>query len=261
MTTPNGRRRVPGAVGPGIQPTQNAARAYERELRRTVLDPYVRRIQRRIDSAGQHYESIRQAIRNIPDDPSLAGLSDDAARAQAEALKAKHTREFERKMTRYLGVNVEPMLSDLGLERIMTAFVNENVDLIKTIPQRYHAKLARDLAQLAADAPFDQQQLRALLRDSYKSSGYNLRRLTRDQTNKLIGQFNEVRQVQVGIEQYVWQDSADQRVRPTHRDYNGQTYRWDTPPPEGHPGTPIQCRCIALPVLPDVPIRPAAPPS
>lgn len=262
MTTPRRRRQPrPGSEGPPIKPTLNSAYVYEREIRREVLDPFVRRMQYRLDQAGRNYQALREAIRAIPDDPSLQGLSDDLAGVQAEKLKAKHTAEFTRKMSRYLGVNVGPMMSDLGLENVMRQYIADNVDLIKTIPQRYHAALVRDLAQLATDAPFDQQELTRMLRKTYKSSGYNVRRLSRDQTNKLIGQFNGARQQQIGIAEYVWQTSEDERVRPTHVIKNGQTFRWDSPPPDtGHPGQDIQCRCVAIPVMPDVPIRPAAPP-
>ena len=257
MTTPN-----EGDIGPDIGPTVNSALQYERELRRTVLDPYVRRIQYRIDAAGNNYAAIRQAIINIPEDPALEGLSREEARRHAQRLKAKHTAEFTRKMSRYLGVNVGPFMNDLKLEGRMAQFLSENVRLIKTIPERYHAKLLNDLVALGIDRPFDQQALTRVLRSNYKSSGYNLRRLTRDQTSKLIGQFNQARQEQIGIIEYVWRTSQDERVRPTHVVKDGQLFRWDSPPPDtGHPGQDIQCRCRARPVIPSVPIRQAVPPG
>ena len=33
------------------------------------------------------------------------------------------------------------------------------------------------------------------------------------------------------------------------RALDGTTQRWDDPPSEGHPGEPINCRCVAEPVL------------
>ena len=55
-----------------------------------------------------------------------------------------------------------------------------------------------------------------LVREQYGASGYNARRLARDQTSKIAGQLNKVRQTGVGIEQYKWRTSQDNRVRPSH---------------------------------------------
>ena len=55
----------------------------------------------------------------------------------------------------------------------MVQKIAENVDLIKTIPERMHAGLKLRMEEALGTAPFDQQQLTGVLRDEYKSSGYN----------------------------------------------------------------------------------------
>lgn len=99
--------------------------------------------------------------------------------------------------------------------------------------------------------PFNQEDLRRVVREKGQSAGYNLRRITRDQTNKAIGNLTKARHEQLGIEQYVRRTAQDERVRPAHATLNGTTQRWDEPPAEGHPGQPIQCRCVAEPVIPE----------
>ena len=69
-----------------------------------------------------------------------------------------------------------------------------------------------------------------MLRDEYKSSGYNLRRITRDQTNKMTGQLNQIRQGQLGIKEFIWQTVKDERVRDEHVERDGVTYSWSSPP-------------------------------
>lgn len=61
-----------------------------------------------------------------------------------------------------------------------------------------------------------------------------------------------------------WIASLDDRVRPTHRRAHGQTRDWDEPftvdgeelmyprDPGGSPGNTINCRCVSVPVLPEV---------
>lgn len=82
--------------------------------------------------------------------------------------------------------------------------------------------------------------------------------IARDQTLKLYGQIQEERQTAAGIEEYVWSTSEDERVRPDHQDLDGTTQRWDSPPVvdkrtgrREHPGGDYQCRCAAIPVLPN----------
>jgi len=68
---------------------------------------------------------------------------------------------------------------------------------------------------------------------------------------------NQHRQTAAGVSRYEWSSSADERVRPRHRELDGQTFSWDDPPvtnddgDTNHPGEDYQCRCIAVPVLDD----------
>jgi SPP1 gp7 family putative phage head morphogenesis protein len=82
--------------------------------------------------------------------------------------------------------------------------------------------------------------------------------IARDQTLKLYGQIQQQRQEQAGIKEYTWSISEDERVRPDHADLDGRTFRWDDPPivdkrsgRRAHPGGDFQCRCAAVPLLPD----------
>lgn len=76
--------------------------------------------------------------------------------------------------------------------------------------------------------------------------------IARDQTLKLNGQLNRYKQQSLGIEEYIWMTSRDERVRKSHQKLQGTRQRWDTPPPEtGHPGEDYQCRCNAKPVIPE----------
>ena len=67
-----------------------------------------------------------------------------------------------------------------------------------------------------------------------------------------IGNLTELRQTSIGVTDYVWSTSGDERVRPEHAARNGKVYKWSEPPAGGHPGEDIQCRCRAIPVLDDL---------
>lgn len=213
--------------------------AYERALRRRVAQPMFTQVVTTIESAGRDYQAIREAIRNIPADPNLAGATREEAAAHFNRVSAAHKARFTKAMRRWFGVRID-LVRDTPID--LVARVNQNVELVKTIPPRLHERLSRELLELQADAAFDQQRLNKMLRKSFKSSGYDLRRLTRDQTSKLVGQLNHARQTEIGIQRYQWQTSEDERVRPTHSAHNQNVYAWDDPPKDtGHPGEDIQC--------------------
>ena len=236
-------------TAPGIRARVIDARIWDSLLRETVWRPMIADVNSAIRRANQDYISIRNQIVSLPDDPRLRGLAQSSAEVQMSRLKAYHTKRFTTTMRKYLGVNVN-FMSDAVVEPAIRRGIQESVDLIVTIPQRLHGDLGDDLLQLAQTKPFDEQELTKVLRKNYKSSGYNLRRLSRDQTNKAIGRLTEARQRQAGVDQYIWQDSGDASVRPSHRDNSGQTFSWDNPPVgTGHPGEDIQCRCVALAII------------
>ena len=246
MTTQPPKRSTPGTGTPSA-----LSLAYERALRRRMLRDLFREFTARVQAAERDYEAIRATIRRIPDLPSLANLSAEEARLHMERIRAYHTRRFATQMRLAFGVDVNPFIPGTALEPYMAQAVVDNVALIKTIPERLHTSLTRGITRLQVAGPFDQQALQRLLRDSYGSSGYNLRRLTRDQTSKAIGSFNETRQQALGITEYVWSTSQDERVRETHVSKHGLTFRWASPPSDtGHPGNDVQCRCTANPIVP-----------
>jgi len=73
------------------------------------------------------------------------------------------------------------------------------------------------------------------------------RLIARDQVAKLNGNLMRLRQTNLGITQYIWRTSLDERVRPTHAALEGEKFSWDNSPDVGHPGEDYQCRCTAEP--------------
>lgn len=130
-----------------------------------------------------------------------------------------------------------------------------NARLIKTIDSRYWD----DVAEVARDAVargVQTRELAALLQERYRVSESRAKLIARDQVSKLNAQITRQKQTALGITEYVWSTSHDERVRPTHRNLDGSLQRWDSPPvtetngERNHPGQAIQCRCTARPVVP-----------
>ena len=184
--------------------------------------------------------------------PDISGLNAKTVGKYFRKLSGQHESAVIRSFRAALGVDVSVLLDDGPIQQALHARVQTNVDLIKTIPSKFHSQLTNDLQRQLKAGPFDRQAVTRLLRTSYHSSGYNLRRLARDQTTKSIGQFTELRQKQIGIEKYRWSASDDNRVRLTHQINDGDIFEWANPPAiTGPPGWDIQCRCVAVAIIPD----------
>lgn len=76
--------------------------------------------------------------------------------------------------------------------------------------------------------------------------------IARDQTLKLNSAITKTRHENAGVSEYVWSSSLDERVRPEHAALEGQRFSWSAPPEPGHPGEDYQCRCVAIPVIPEL---------
>jgi SPP1 gp7 family putative phage head morphogenesis protein len=138
----------------------------------------------------------------------------------------------------------EPWLLDQ-----LKLFSSQNAQLIRSLPdqelERVSGIVERGLQEGSTYSD--------VAKEIQKSFGITERRaklIARDQTKKLNSSLTKLRQQELGVEEYIWQTSNDERVRPTHKANNGKKFRWDDPPAvTGHPGNDVNCRCIARPVL------------
>lgn len=237
----------------GIGARRSDERAYETALRLAYFNPFVRRMQRGLAqaaAANQAYRAMDDVVAKMAARPQQ-GIPVELIRGELRRMEGWHRARVISSFRAALGVDVRPFLTSPAVNAFMTQKVGENVDLIKTIPGRFRDGLKAKLEKELREAPFDQERLTKLLREEYQSSGYNLRRIVRDQTSKTVNQLSELRQGQLGIEEFVWRDSADERVRPECDADGGNTYRWSEGSPQdgAKPGTRVLCRCYAEAVI------------
>lgn len=243
---------MPPKTLPGIPPLDKHAVAYEKALRKDIVLPMVQRMERDWAAVEHEYHACRARLaqaRAYPESlaPSLQRRAQESAQAHAARVDKYHINRSNRIYRKHLGITLTG-----SYQQRLIPYVEQNVALIRTIPERYLERLAKSLNDLNVKDFSDQSKVKKLLRGRpYKSTGYDLRRLTRDQNNKLVGQLSMLRQREVGIERYEWSTSNDERVRPTHVQNDGQVFAWGSPPGNGTgpPGHDVQCRCVALPVV------------
>lgn len=148
------------------------------------------------------------------------------------------------------GVGVDVYRSEPWLRVRQENWVAQNTALIKTVPEQHMARVEAIVRQgvMAGESP------RSLAKKIQEAGGVTKRRamvIARDQIGKANAELTQFRQTDLGIKDYKWVTSHDERVRSSHRERDGKLFSWSKPPSDGHPGMPIQCRCHASPVFPD----------
>ena len=139
-------------------------------------------------------------------------------------------------------------------DSLRALWVAENLDLIKSVDQQTMQRIKQVLQEKIVGNVNRRELAKDLAEEIEKITGLEKNRamlIARDQIGKLNSRLTQYRQEHAGIEEYKWSTSHDRRVRPAHRQYDGQIYTWgsERPAPEGPPGTPIRCRCTAIPVI------------
>lgn len=190
----------------------------------------------------------------------------------AERLAAKWVGEvsrdakerLEKNIARSLGIDMTAIFDDKTVFDAAALMSMEAQSLIVTIPEEYLFGVSQ--AVLANYQGLPQPEGRSLTEQIRHLGGVSERQanlIARDQTSKINMAINQARQQEVGIEEYIWRTARDRRVVGTpggaypegnsvhgnHYKREGQVYRWDKPPSDGHPGYAINCRCIAEPII------------
>lgn len=236
----------------GVKSTKKAEKAYYQHIKKNFYDPFVAGISAKMLEVTKANESWYAALESAqwhiaaqpPEmDPQLVADF-------VNQLEATHRKQSEKVFREALGVDVSKYMTQPAVREYLDGKIAENVALIKTIPNQFHTGLVNTISAYQATLPFDQEVLRSAIKTLYGKTGYVLRRLTRDQTNKMIGNLTQIRQTELGVTEYEWSTSADSRVRASHAEKDGKRFEWGNPPPDtGHPGHDIQCRCVALAIF------------
>lgn len=162
------------------------------------------------------------------------------------------TNEVDGRLSRLINI---PLAAAAGSQERIDRWVEENIGLIVRLNELECQKIEQ-MVRDAMSAGTPTLKLAEAIRQTFDVPWWHASLLARDQTAKLASQINEKRQTDYGITHYEWSTSGDPRVRQSHAALDGQIFAWaeGAPGQNGtriHPGREYQCRCDALPVLPD----------
>lgn len=189
----------------------------------------------------------------------------DATGTALEALapRAANKQQVESMVARALGVEWATIMASAAIAGAVETAIAANVALIRTLGEHHWGRVIEAVTANYQGKIFAEGSLSNRLARIGTLSQREAKRIARDQTSKLCTSLNAIRQQDAGINRYTWRNSQDQRVvgnpaglypqgNAVHGDHwqrEGQEFRWDQPPEDGHPGQPIHCRCTAEPII------------
>ena len=179
---------------------------------------------------------------------ALVGIADSTVANILNLESQRHTSLFMADVKRVIGIDVGAIIRNEDLDSYIRTATSMSTMLIRNMAEDAIKRIETAVYTNAIQG----NSVKTLREDLQKQFGISKRRaqlIARDQMGKFNGHLTQIRQQQAGITQYVYRTSHDERVRPLHRSYDGKTYRWDSPPGDGHPGAAPQCRCFAAGVV------------
>jgi uncharacterized protein with gpF-like domain len=144
-----------------------------------------------------------------------------------------------------------------AMRDVFRATVEENVGLIKSIPQQYLGEV-QGLVMRSVQRGRDLEFLTKELRKRYDITERRAAFIALDQNNKATSAMQRIRQTELGIEEGIWMHShAVREPRRTHLGNDGKRFSiakgWYDPDPKVKryiwPGELINCHCTWRPVV------------
>lgn len=231
-----------------VAPTISAFRGVQTEILQLLIQE--RRQQGKMDVARS-----RQAVELI--DRAAAHAARQLAPRELNEIAekfGKRTSDFnraqlDRQIRSAMGVNLSAI--EKPTRDLIPTFAKANVELIQTVPTRYHDRIAKDVRE-AFETGVHPETLAERFVELDDMVESDARRIARDQVGKLNGLFNQTRQQAMGVTDFVWRTVHNARVRDEHANLDGRTFDWEDGAYGIFPGSEIMCRCFAEPVFDDI---------
>jgi SPP1 gp7 family putative phage head morphogenesis protein len=216
-------------------------------------DPDGPLVRERFDAIAPIVTARLSALELALIDPDIFGAS--GIDKELEEVGGKVRVANYRELKRSLGINLRE--ADPSLAPIIDRFRERNVTRIRSIPGQALVEVTRLLESAEAQG-MRVERLAELIAERFEVAASRAELIARDQVLTLNAQLVRARAESVGITEYFWTTSNDERVRAGHALLDGKRFRFNDPPivdPEtgerGNPGDPINCRCTAYPIIPE----------
>jgi len=188
-------------------------------------------------------------------------LSDASKKGAAHSINSASS--VQAKMENPL--ELKSSFADMGLEKDLSTIINNNIDLIKTVPKEYFSDLKKQTQEsFSKDYGEGTQGIYDFLKynaKGIKKYGGTVERrilfIAQNETRKNYSALAAVRVQKAGVKKFIWHSTGAGLVpRESHKELSGQTFEYDNPPvidehsgERGIPGQTYNCHCYAEPVV------------
>lgn len=204
-----------------------------------------------LDPGWQAIQSALDQYRRLLDPWASAAAARMIAEVDRRDFKAwiEHGRE--------IGAQLQRTLRSAPVGREVAQLQQTQVALITSMPLNAAQRIQGLSTQaMTGGGRWEEIAREVMAQGQHSRSEANT--IARTETARVQSNFTAVRAQHLGSEQFEWATANDRDVRPLHKSFAGKVYRWDQPPvlDDGRPGLPgtiYNCRCWAIPVLPEIP--------
>lgn len=203
---------------------------------------------------------------NFAEMPSVRALLDKYAQALVPWAYATATKMITevaaregkawRRVAEAMGLNIRKELQSVRFDEAVRKLRDEQVRLITSLPTKA-AERVHELALQGLENGTRAKEIAAEIMRTGEVTKSRATLIARTEVGRTSTMLTQVRSEGVGATHYQWLSAGDSDVRPLHKKLNGHVFAWDDPPVadesgvRAHPGCIWNCRCIALPIIPE----------
>jgi SPP1 gp7 family putative phage head morphogenesis protein len=197
----------------------------------------------RLDSLTAALDRVRSALSRYLSDTLIARTVTDTGERAREASERQWAEQVSRELGQRVALDTGP-----GRERLQ-AWIAENTARIQGLRNATLEQVRADLETAVLSQVRPEELAAHWERVGLPTRNGTLRGralvIARDQLGTLASQLAQEQQQALGVEEYDWDATFEvtRKHRAVHRGRHGARYRWDSPPPDGHPGRAVCCGC------------------
>lgn len=239
-----------------FKPRRSVEKRYAAAIQRIMQG-----LRRRLLGATSPFQML-EIIRGFARSPTMDKASREAAEAMATSLFHDGARTWrEAAMRGSKGRTIYLLLQkELARRNEISAIVDRNSKLIKSMPDRIAQKVSQDMAKGEFSGKRPEELVEQVLARWPQLTRAHAKLIARTETSKASTALTRARAESAGFSWYVWKTSGDARVRGSHRHMDGVLVSWSDPPsPEAlihmknygqyHAGDFPNCRCYPAPLI------------
>lgn len=172
--------------------------------------------------------------------------------------------EWKRAVKKTFGIDVEEKYyRSVPYEQTIQKWLADNISYMGSVTAKFLFDIERIIREGYRNSTAVDSVRSGIQKKQMSIRGKTLF-IVRDQVSSLNGKLTRMIQEDSGVTRYVWLSERDDRVRDSHREFDGNIYSWDNPPEDWNmtkksgivytgerynPGEAPGCRCCGIPVF------------